>query len=240
MKKRGVFLKTIIILITLLFLPNIMGREVLGKEKLKVFIDAGHQSEGDYNLEYIAPWSKEKKPRVSGGTRGVFTKNKEYEINLEVALILRELLILEGYEVFMSRDKNNVSLSNRERAEMANLKRADIFIKLHCDGSKDQKLKGASILVPSYKREELKPIYSESKKYGDILKNTLEDGGIKVRGIYERDDITGFNWSKVPVILLEMGFMTNYEEDVLLGSKLYQEKIAYLIVKSLKKYSLSI
>ncbi len=46
-----------------------------------------------------------KKPRVSSGTAGVGTKNKEYEINLEVAMILKELLNREGYKVVMTRER---------------------------------------------------------------------------------------------------------------------------------------
>ncbi|WP_293978545.1 N-acetylmuramoyl-L-alanine amidase, partial [uncultured Clostridium sp.] len=46
------------------------------------------------------------------------------------------------------------------------------------------------------------------------------------RGISVRDDMTGFNWSKVPVILVEMGFMSNPEEDKLLSDEGYQNKLA--------------
>ncbi len=52
--------------------------------------------------------------------------------------------------------------------------------------------------------------------------------------------MTGFNWSQRPVIILEMGFMSNWEDDALLGDKLYQQKIADLIVKSLEKYRLEL
>ena len=46
------------------------------------------------------------------------------------------------------------------------------------------------------------------------------------RGVIERSDLTGFNWSKVPVVLIEMGFLSNPEEDSLLNDSSYQEKIA--------------
>ncbi|MFQ6848918.1 MAG: N-acetylmuramoyl-L-alanine amidase, partial [Clostridium perfringens] len=80
----------------------------------------------------------------------------------------------------------------------------------------------------------------ESKKYGEILSETLKEGGVKVNGVFERKDMTGFNWSQRPVIILEMGFMSNWEDDALLGDKLYQQKIADLIVKSLEKYRLEL
>ena len=46
-----------------------------------------------------------------------------------------------------------------------------------------------------------------------------------MNGVFERKDITGFNWSKVPVIILEMGFMSNYNEDTMLSNPNYQKKI---------------
>ena len=46
------------------------------------------------------------------------------------------------------------------------------------------------------------------------------------RGVVERDDMTGFNWSKVPVILVEMGFLSNRSEDQMLSTGAYQDKLA--------------
>jgi len=46
------------------------------------------------------------------------------------------------------------------------------------------------------------------------------------RGLQERSDFTGFNWSDVPVILVELGFMTNPTEDRLLASAAYQRRAA--------------
>lgn len=238
MKKKSIFLCVVFILASFI-IGGIGEKEIKAKEKSEVTIciDAGHQEKGDSKLEPIAPWSSNKKPRVSSGTAGVGTKNREYEVNLEVAMILKELLNKEGYNVVMTREKNEVSLSNRERAEISNNSKADISIKLHCDGSNNSGKRGASILIPSSETKQLSSIYEESKKYGDVLCETLKENGIKVNGVFERKDMTGFNWSQRPVVILEMGFMSNWEDDRLLGDKLYQQKIADIIVKSLEKYS---
>ena len=55
------------------------------------------------------------------------------------------------------------------------------------------------------------------------------------RGVIERSDLTGFNWSKVPVVLIEMGFLSNPEEDNLLNSDSYQEKLAQGLYKGILK-----
>ena len=66
-----------------------------------------------------------------------------------------------------------------------------------------------------------------SKQYGQtILNDLVVEGGMYNRGVIERDDLTGFNWSKVPVVLVEMGFMSNPQEDKLLNDENYQNKLS--------------
>ena len=48
----------------------------------------------------------------------------------------------------------------------------------------------------------------------------------KNRGVIERKDLTGFNWSTVPVVLVEMGFLSNPEEDKKLSTDSYKDKIS--------------
>ncbi|WP_435789274.1 N-acetylmuramoyl-L-alanine amidase [Clostridium sp.] len=94
---------------------------------------------------------------------------------------------------------------------------------------------GASILVPEpvgYAGN----IYKVSQKYGEIiLNNFVSTTGAKNRGISKREDLTGFNWSKVPVVLIEMGFMSNLEEDILLASDEYQNKLAKGLQNGIKE-----
>ncbi|MDR3238652.1 MAG: N-acetylmuramoyl-L-alanine amidase [Clostridiales bacterium] len=188
-------------------------------------IDAGHQRKGNAALEPVAPGSKEKKPKVSSGTRGSFTGVPEYQVNLDVALLLRDKLEALGAEALMVRVDNDVNISNAERAVMMNEAKVDLIVRIHADGSSSSSVNGASMLVPSPKSTP--DIAAESRAAGEIiLKNFIEATGAKDRGIDPRSDMTGFNWSKVPVCLIEMGFMTNKREDQLLTSQEYQEKCA--------------
>jgi len=45
-------------------------------------------------------------------------------------------------------------------------------------------------------------------------------------GIQERTNLTGFNWSTIPVILLELGYLTNPTEESLLVSEAFQHQVA--------------
>ena len=202
-----------------------------------VCIDPGHQEKGDPKGEPVAPGSGNKKPRVSSGTAGIATKKAEHVVNLEAAMLLKDLLVQKNYNVIMTRETANVNISNAERAEIANNANANITIRIHCDSINDSGKTGATILVPAKNSQYTKNIYCESNKYAEILKKTLQNNNVKVNGIFERSDITGFNWSRMPVVILEMGFMSNYNEDRMLSDPKYQKLLMECVSESIDKYS---
>ncbi len=203
----------------------------------KVAIDAGHQSKGNYEKEPIGPGAKQTKPKVSSGTTGVSTGVPEYKLTLTIAKKIKKELINRGYEVIMIRDTHDVNLSNRERAEIANESDADIFIRIHADGSTNPKANGASTLYPSKDNPYVSSISKESKLLSEKIVDSLcKTTGAKNRGAIARDDMSGINWSKVPVSIIEMGFMTNEKEDKLMQKKSYQNKIANGICDGIDAY----
>ncbi|OKZ88455.1 MAG: hypothetical protein BHW04_01445 [Clostridium sp. 29_15] len=90
--------------------------------------------------------------------------------------------------------------------------------------------------MPNKECEWTKEIYENSYTFATILQEKLKEGNIKVNGVFERKDITGFNWSKVPVIILEMGFMSNYNEDTMLSNPNYQKKIMNCVSEAIDEY----
>lgn len=191
-----------------------------------VVIDAGHQKKADLSLEPIGPGASERKPKVQGGASGVATKNAESAVNLEVAKRLRDELEARGVRVIMVRERQDVNVANSKRAKIANEADADLFIRLHCDGSGGGSTRGLSTLVPG-KNRWTGPILSESMKAGRIVhKAVIRSTGAKDRGVISRSDLSGFNWSEVPTVLVEMGFMSNPDEDRKLDSDEYQDKLA--------------
>lgn len=209
---------------------------VQAKEGFIVCIDPGHQAKGDPKGEPIAPGSGSKKARVASGTAGVGTKKPEYAVNMEAGLILKELLTQKGYQVVMTRETNEVNVSNVERAQIANKAKADMTIRLHCDSIANGGKSGAVLIVPAKTGKYTAGIYPESYRYAECLKKALGEAGVKVNGIFERSDMTGFNWSQVPVVIFEMGFMSNWTEDKMLCDKAYQTKLMQAVVSALEAY----
>lgn len=221
---------------------NVVAEETTGtgpaieKEEYVVVINAGHQQKGNYKKEPIGPHSKKKKPKVASGTRGRWTKVKESTRNLQVAKRLKKDLEANGVKVYMIRTKQNVNISNAKRAKKANKLKADLVISLHCDASGRKSAKGITMLVPK-KNKWTKKIYSESHKAGKIvLKDVIGITKAKSRGISKRSDLTTFNYSTIPSILIEMGFMTNKSEDKKLAKVSYQKKLSNGMADGIVKY----
>ena len=215
------------------------NKEVNKKEKVEKYlicIDPGHQEKGEWRTEPVGPGAPYQKARVSSGTVGISTKKPEYILNLEASQVLKHILISKGYEVIMTRDSHNVNISNMERATFANNKNANMVIRIHADGSDDTSITGASILIPSQKGKYTSSIFEASYQCANLVKDKMNSAGFKVNGIFERDDLTGFNWSTVPVILVEMGFMSNYNEDEMMSNAQYQRKMMQSIADGVEEY----
>ena len=196
-------------------------------EGLKIGIDPGHQLHANSNLEPVSPGSKQKKAKVAGGTSGRVTGTPEHVVNLEISLGLRDALTALGAEVKMTRETADVDVSNVERAKMMNEWGADLVLRLHCNGVSDSKANGIGLYVKTDG-----DAAKESLEYAKIIiKDMVEETGASEDGVFRRDIYSGLNWSTVPSILVEMGYMTNAREDRLLGDPAYQEKLINGMVK---------
>jgi N-acetylmuramoyl-L-alanine amidase len=208
-----------------------------GGSKGLVVIDPGHQAKGDSRPEPIGPGSSKTKARVTSGTSGVATGIPEHELVLKVGLMLRDALKARGVEVVMTRTTPDVTLSNVERTQIANRAGADLFIRVHADGAENAARRGIHVLYPAVTPGWTDDIAAASKKAAEITQRELIAAtGAKDLGIDPRDDMTGFNWSDVPVIIPEIGFMTNPEEDRLLATDAYRRTIAEALAKAAVRF----
>jgi len=197
------------------------------KDKYVIAIDAGHQEHANDDKEPVGPGATEMKAKVSSGTSGAVTGIPEYELNLAVALKLQKELESRGYEVIMVRTSNDVDISNAERAAIANDAKADAFIRIHADGSEDPADKGAMTICMTKKNKYNGRLYKKSRALSDcILEEMVSAAGCIKRNVWETDTMSGINWAEVPVTIVEMGYMTNPEEDELMATEEYRDKLA--------------
>ena len=120
--------------------------------KKTIVIDPGHQTKGDSSKEPIGPGATETKAKVTTGATGVYTKQKESELVLKVSLLLEKALKNEGYNVIMTRTTNNVNISNKERAMIANDAEADAFLRIHADSYSDSSVNRNINIMPNNKK----------------------------------------------------------------------------------------
>jgi N-acetylmuramoyl-L-alanine amidase len=193
-----------------------------------VVVDPGHDLRGNPDTEPIGPGSSMLKIKDGGGTHGVVSGLREADLNLRVALRLRRLLREVGVRVVMTRTRTaGTSMGNIARARIANRAGAALFLRVHADGSTDRGARGTHTLHPALHRGWTDDVYAASRRAARLVQEELVRSlGFPDRGLQERSDFTGFNWADVPVVLAELGFMTNPTEDRVLATAAYQRRAA--------------
>ena len=199
---------------------------------IKIGIDPGHQGRGNSEKEAIAPGSSEMKAKVSSGTEGVRTHVAEHVVNLQIGLMLRDALEALGAEVYMTRESADVDISNQERAIMMNEFGVDAVLRLHCDGAEGSKTNGIGLYIRATGEKA-----AECEQLAKALMPAmLAATGAREFGTFKFDTYTGLNWSTVPCVMVEMGFMSNPDEDVRLNDPAYQAKLVEGMVNGICAY----
>lgn len=207
-------------------------------EKKLIAIDAGHQAHGNSEQEPIGPGASQTKAKVASGTTGRSTGIPEYELNLEVSLKLKEELLARGYDVYMIRETHEVDISNAQRAQMAAKEGADILIRVHANGSDNTSVAGALTMAPSLKNPYLsQELIEECQRLSQcVITSFCEVTGANNQGVYQTDEMSGLNWCSIPATIVELGYMTNNEEDENMATDAYQEEMVRGIADGIDAY----
>ena len=203
-----------------------------------VCLDAGHRPEGQIpGVEPIGPGATETKRKLSTGTQGTAADGQVYlerDINYQVTMKTKAVLEQRGYTVFLT----NRQLTNAERAQEASASGASIYVRIHCNGSDDHSVRG----ILTYSTKPGNPYHSdaliaECERLSVLIGQYASAAtGARNIGVLNGNDMTGSNWSTIPVTIIEMGFMTNVEECTLLASPDYQEKLALGMANGIDAY----
>lgn len=219
---------------------NTENSKTSGQGNFTVCVDAGHQGSWvDMSAqEPMAPGSSQTKNKATTGTSGNFSKVPEYEVNLEVSLVLQKELTSRGYKVIMTREDNDTAISNKERAELATEKGADITVRIHANGADSSASAGALTMAPTSSNQYLsQDIIEKSNTLASCIINHYCDAtGLGNLGVVSSDNMTGTNWSTIPVAILEMGFMSNQNDDLYITNSANHETMAKAVADGIDEY----
>jgi N-acetylmuramoyl-L-alanine amidase len=161
---------------------------------------------------------------------------KETDVVIDISEILADVLLKNGATVYFTRDRQNYwrlaesqDADNQSRAEFANSKNAALFLRAHCNWSPNKKKRGLSVLW--YK--------DDSKKIAETVYGEISviggKSGIIMDGVHKQH-LVGFEFAKVPSILIEFGYLSNKQDEKLLKDRKYIQKISKAAIEGLEKY----
>lgn len=219
---------------------NTASRASSDNSRFTVCIDPGHQGSWvDMSAqEPMAPGSSQTKNKATTGTTGNYSKVPEYEVNLQVSLILEKELTSRGYKVVMTREDNDKAISNKERAEFATSEDADITVRIHANSDNSASAAGALTMAPTSANQYLDTdLIEKSNTLAECIINSYCSAtGLANKGVISADNMTGTNWSTVPVAILEMGFMSNESDDMYITDTSHHETMAKGIADGIDEY----
>lgn len=180
--------------------------ENLSKEKKIVVLDAGHGG-------------------MDEGTLSLDGRHLEKDYNLLVVKRIRKILEKESVQVYCTRltDKN---ISKKKRTALANSKKADLFVSIHCNAS-DQGDRSANGIETLYSKRKVKNGTISNKKLAQIVLENLEKTtGMHKRGVISREKLYLLHHANVPTTIVEIGYMSNAKDLEYIKKEEGQQKIA--------------
>jgi len=170
-----------------------------------------------------------------GGDSGAIVAGvHEKELDLAMALKVYEMFEQgdSGIKAYMTR-YGDETIDKYDRPKIAN-GLADMFVSIHCNTYEDSSVYGASTHFALEEENELSRLNVTGYRLANIIQEKIvEELGTRDRGISADDDFVVVKQSKMPAVLIEMGYMTNAEERRKLTNEEYQTKAAKAVYEGI-------
>lgn len=163
----------------------------------------------------------------------------EKDLNLAIAKKVKKILKEDGMEVIMTREKDEMLCSEdtqnkkvedlKNRIEVINSNKPAITISIHQNSYSDETVKGTQIFYFTHS--------VEGKEAAEIMQEEfLSDFPNNIRELKANDTYYLLKKTEVPTLIVECGFLSNYEEAKLLSQEEYQSKMAETIAKGIETW----
>jgi len=178
------------------------------KEPFKVVIDPGHGGE-DPGAE---------------GASGSYEKDFTLAVSLKVARLLEDVPEVEAH---LTRDKDIfLSSETRDRPNFANELEADLFISIHANTFADPTVTGTETFY----------YHDNSLGLATIIhRHVAQATGFRDRGVTQENFFV-LRDTTMPAALLEIGYLTNPEDERVMLTETFQQSVAEAIVEGIKEY----
>ncbi|OPJ56307.1 N-acetylmuramoyl-L-alanine amidase family protein [Alkalithermobacter paradoxus] len=168
------------------------------------------------------------------GAIGVERKLREKDFNLDIAKRLDEMFRNNGYRTLMTRSED-VFVALSERAAMANQNNADVFVSIHANSFTNPSVSGIETLY--YPNNGDRANGRDNETLARMIQEELikETNAID-RKIKERPNLLVLNSTNMPAALVELGFLSNPQEEALLDNNEYKNKLVRALYNAIVRY----
>ncbi len=176
------------------------------------------------------------------GAIGV-TGLREKEVNLDIALMVRDELVHYGYDVIMTRTTDEF-LTLQERIAIADRVKPDVLVSIHANAHTSRDIAGTLVLYYDHRypskgypaSEAMQRLTPESRKLAQsLLEGAVQAAGTINRGLLE-SSVYMVRMGSVPSALIETAFLSNPGDEQLLRSPEFRQKMAIGIANGIRNY----
>lgn len=190
------------------------AQKVDKREKPLVIVDAGHGG---------------RDPGKIGANDAL-----EKDVNLSIAIYLKEYLEKRDVQVLMTREDgerlvNSQSGDLKERVKLINENSPDLTVSIHQNSYHEASVHGAQVFYFTHSKE--------AKAAAEIIQKAIKTADTEgTREAKANDTYYLLKKTEVPVVIMECGFLSNYEEAEKLVTEEYQKELAEAIADGIMEY----